>query len=171
MRCFHLRWDGAGDLVQVEALDDHDLRGFHRRHRRCRRMRPARYLGARGFWLVRLVIVAAFSLIPVAHLAGLLWPPDELYGPAAVLGSWMWVALLIAGVGAAAARPVSPEALRFLAPYAVFLLLSLASLLWAFDMGEGIDVLGRLATPFALYLTAWHTSLDDRLMDGSGGCR
>ena len=112
----------------------------------------------------RSLITGVFLLVPIAHLVGLVRQPSGPHEPVLALSPWIWMAALVLGVVALVVGSVSLSALKLSAPFGLFLLFAGLSVLWTDDAHEGLDMWGRLLTPYVVYLAAFHSARDELLI-------
>lgn len=78
------------------------------------------------------------------------------------LSGWAWLLCLAVVLVAVLTKRIDPKAIRYLTPYLLFLVIGLASLLYADDFGRGLMTLGQVSVPALAYLVAFRAPPNGR---------
>lgn len=100
---------------------------------------------------IAVVVLVVFAAIPLTFLQ------NRVLG--FQMSGWSWLAVAAVIAPFALTEPLSPRAVRLLAPYLLFLLVGAASLGWGREVGTGFvrsaQLLVQLAVPALAYLVGW----------------
>jgi hypothetical protein len=101
---------------------------------------------------IRTILLLVFAAIPLT------FPPFGFLG--FNLSGWTWLMELAIIAPIVLSEPIHRQAARYLMPYQLFGLYSVASLAWSPNFRQGVQLLAQLTVPALAYLLAWRASED-----------